>query len=357
MRVENRSPVGQVPVSEPPPQMNATPPSPYRDALVSFGKRAGWAILSRFYSALRRGIYFGLSFLPKKQVDIKSISEADLLDIDKFLNRFETDPFSVIMNIVILLNNDPKAAEEILVKLAHHCQDNLQVYSAYGGGIKQQLEKRKDWILKVNELVTKCLLTPRQREIVRKNEDITFTDAEGVVMNYPEKDWRDLNSWWRVIQFWREPEFTLEVMQFRTDYREGKARMEQFNQLWETVLFQLEGSGNFNDLALNDISTDNNPFREKSVTFGGFIERLLLVTDGEESTLKLSNLKDKKNFAYCATYSLELITFILTDKTIPPLPPLIMLCEKMKAILENDEKRAAFHLIVSRVVAIFRPNE
>lgn len=344
MKVQSQGPAAQDRVPEPATQNAAPPSSPYKDALYTVGKvgqTVGWGLFTCFSFVARKAWYLVLSYLPKKQVEVKPISIADLLNIGKLEEHFESDPFSVIMKIVNLINNDPKNAETILANFAQHCKDNPKDYSPYGGGVKQQLDKRKSWILKVNDVVTKCLLTPRQREIEKKVEEGDLTSNEGYVIGYDDKTW--------VVQ---KNRFNESEIQFRQDYKEAQLRKEKFSALWQTLLLQLDAD--FSDLSLGSHSPTNNPFQEESVTFGGFIERLLFNTDGSKHNLrKLTNLQTKGTFDHWANYSKVLLNFILTEKDISP--NILELCRKVKLILENDEKRATLHGIVSRVVAIFRP--
>lgn len=330
MKVESRGPVAQDPVPAPAPQKVAPPSSPYKDALYTVGKTVGWGIFSCFRFCVRETYSYIITYIPRYYVPI-------------LLNKFESDPFSLITEVLDLINRNPSKANRILTFLAQHCQDNLVKYSPYDGGPEKQLENRKKWILKVNDdVVTKCILTPRQREIEKKLEDYNFEGVEGSVVSFSMEVWNA-----------RKNQFKPEIIQFGNDFQEAQARKGKFSALWQTLLLQL--TRDFKDLSLESHSPIINPIPNELVTFGNFIERLLFNTDGSEQNLrKLTNLLEKGKFDHWANYSNDLLTFILSEKDISP--NIHELCSKLNMILENDKMRATLHQIVSRVIAIFRPN-
>lgn len=334
MRVE---PSGQVNHDPAPQTPNGAASSPYRDALYSVGKTVGWGLFSCFSFVLRRAFFFIASYFPKSGVERAPISVSDLLVIPKLRELFEKDPFSVLLKILDLLNDDPTKAEKILVNLAHDCKEKPGEYSPYVKDVKKQYQQRRDWILKVDEVVKSCILSPKQQEIEEKALMGTFETDESYAVRRPEES------------------FTEKARQFQKEYQVAQESKKKYSDLWTVLLAQFESDDMFNDLALGNNSPTVSAFSTEmaTLTLGSFIERLLFKTDGSKyNDRKLTNLKQEKTFEYWANYMARILKFVLSEKVSPRIH---LLSKQLLSVLENKGKRERFHQILCRVIDVFHP--
>lgn len=306
----------------------------YSNALYTIGSYAGWGLWKCTSFVISKSFQLVWRCIFKTQPHVSSVGLENFVEVKKIHKTFKKDPYSVIMKILDYLERDPPTdAQKILCMLAEDCHRNRGTYIQ-----NENMKERKEWITKIDAIVTSCILSPKQREVYNKVLKGKASNAEFAALN--EKNWEKNHL-----------KYSEEAQEFRRIYEEAKDCKEEFAALWAVLAVGL--TEEFPYLQLDEENQLVNPVGNEGLTFGVFLERLLYHMDeSERSSYKLVNLKDREFFDSLADYVIEKLQFVKSEK----IPASIdTFCNQFIRILQS--KRDKLFEITCAVIRILRPEK
>jgi len=304
----------------------------FEDTLYSLTTTVGWGLWEATSFIIRRSFNFIYSLIFKEEAEIKPILLTDLDSPKKFKEKFESDPFSVIIKLIDSIHEYPTEIEKIMKMIASDLKLNYKY--------PMEMEKRKALILSIDEIVMQCILSPKQRIIDEQVLMHTMDGDEANAISVNDADWPDIQS-----------KYSQKAQDFRSEYKKIENCKREFAVLWETLFIQLN-----EDLPYLDLFSDLkilNPIYKDNKTPGLFLERLLYKMDESPNTLyKLTNFLKRSFFDGWADYTIARLDFTASEKASPQLK---LFCKRLRILLADKEKRDQLFNVTTEVIKIFRP--
>jgi len=253
----------------------------------------------------------------------------DLAIPNELRAAFTKSPVKVVENILNLLENDFSAAKTIFINMAHDWQINPENYLQYE---KNREESRRETIGVLDGLFEALVLTSEQYLLNQKFEDPDLLeDLEASVISMTDEEWEKF------------PNKTTELKKIRESYgtfiEEKEKTKELFDPIYACVLDEL-------DLNLDGLSKHLNSTTE--LTFGHLIERLLYKRS-------IVSLRSDESYEVAQ----KLVHRILQnydDRILDQFPIAKPLIEKLRNLLENEEKATEIKQLVRELVQIVKPS-